>query len=303
MLNLGQSNEYRRFKSLDDLFNLPSSVVVINTFTPFKDEVVIYHSDFIKLDLLIPNKGALSTGVTTEKFVDKEKIAKEMGLICKKAKAFAIKTGDNILEVAVNVSVSEILRKKEADVLPFVINIIAAVNPFITNVLFIPYGITSVKLATQLANATTYNASIGVAGSIIKTSDIANKNINSAIKVLQTSLHTFDLLIDEFEVVNPDFVASYHLNAEAQHIGIHHSGVYGVVTDVATGEPIYGATIKILGAAKSATTDLLGKYEMSPVGTKIYQLEVTVPGYVSQIVIHHIFTGVIGVRNFAMVKL
>ena len=302
MLNLDQSNEFRRLKSVNDLFKLPANVIIINTYPPFEDEVIIYAANYIKLDLLIPDKGALSSGVTIDKMADKEKIAAEMASICKKAKAFAIKTGNTVLERAMDVGASEIVRKKEADVLPFVINAIAAINPFIANILFTPYGVTSAKLATQLANANSYNSSIGVAGGINKTSDIANANINKAIKVLQTSLHTFDLLIDEFEAVNPNFVAAYHLNAEAQHIGIHHGGVKGGVTTV-TGEPVAGATIKILGLSKSGVTNLLGAYQISPVATKLYQIEVTAPGYAAQIVIHHVVSGVIGVLNFVLVKL
>ena len=303
MLNLGQSNEYRRFKSLNDYFKVPANIVIMATYPPFKDEVIIYEGNFTKLDLLLPDKGVLYSGITTDKGVDKETIATGMALICKKAKAFAIKTGNTVLEKAVNVTSSEIIHKKEADILPFVVNTIAAITPFLTNTLFVPYGITSAKLATQLANATTYNATIGVAGGIIKTSDIANKNINNTIKLLQTSLHTFDLLIDEFEVANPNFVAGYHLNAEAQHIGIHHTGVKGAVKDSETSQPIFGATIKIIGGAKHGVTNLLGQYVISPVATKLYQLEVTAPGYVSQIVIFHILNGEIGIKDFALVKL
>lgn len=303
MLNLGQSNEYRRFKSVNDLFKLPANVIIINTYTPFKDEVIIYEGNFVKLDLLIPDKGVLSTGITVDKTADKETIATAVASICKKAKAFAIKTNNTVLHTAMNTSASEIMHKKEADVLPFVINVIAAINPYLTNVLFTPYGVTSAKLATQLANANTYNSSIGMAGGITKTSDIANKNINTAIKGLQTSLHTFDLLIDEFEVTNPNFVAAYHLNAEAQDIGVHHSGIKGGVTDSITNEPVANATIKILGGAKHGVTNLLGQYQISPVATKLYQIEVTAPGYAAQIVIHHVVSGVIGVLNFVLVKL
>ena len=190
MLNLDQSNEFRRFSQLDIFFGMPANVTIIGTFVPFQDEVALYHTHFGILDGLIPNKGALSTGVTQGKTSIKEGIAKVMGLVCGKTKVFAMKTGNTVLEAAVNVTENEILHKKEADILSFVINTNAAITPFLANVLFTPYGITAATLATQLTNANSYNSLIGAAGVVITTDMIANKNINAAIKVLQTDLKT-----------------------------------------------------------------------------------------------------------------
>lgn len=302
-LSLDQSDEYRRFKMLDDLFAVPANATIIGTFTPFEEDVVIYHSHFTLLDGVIPNKGALSTGVTAGMTVNKTGIAKVMGLICSKTKVFAMKTGNTELEAAMNVTETDILHMKEADVLPFVVNAIAAINPFLANVLYTPYGVTALLLATQLTNATTYNGKIGAAGGIIISDKIANQKINAAIKVLQTDLKTFDLLIDNFEADHPDFVEAYHSSAKVIHLGVHHSGIQGTVTDVLTGAVIFGATIRIIGLTKTSTTTLLGKYLISPVKATDYQVQVSAPGYVTQTIVHHIFSGVIGLLNFAMVKL
>ena len=303
MLNLNQSDEFRRFSRLDIFLLIPANVTIIATFGPFADDVALYHTHFGILDGLIPNKGALSTGVTEGKTTLRDGIAKAMGLVCGKTKVFAMKTGNTVLEAAVSVTESDILRLKEADVLPFVINTNAAITPFLANVLYTPYGVTAAILATQFTNATSYNGMIGAAGVIITTDKIANKNINAAIKVLQTDLKTFDLLIDDFEVTYPNFVAGYHSNAKVQHVGIHHSGIEGTVTDKITGAVIFGATIRIIGLTKSSVTSLLGKYVISPVAPKDYQVQVSAPGYVTQTVVHHINSGVIGVLDFAMTEL
>ena len=303
MLNLDQSNEFRRFSQLDIFFGMPANVTIIGTFVPFQDEVTLYHTHFGILDGLIPNKGALSTGVTQGKTSIKEGIAKVMGLVCGKTKVFAMKTGNTVLEAAVNVTENEILHKKEADILSFVINTNAAITPFLANVLFTPYGITAATLATQLTNANSYNSLIGAAGVVITTDKIANKNINAAIKVLQTDLKTFDLLIDDFETTYPNFVEGYHSNAKVQHVGVHHSGIEGTVTDKVTGAVIFGATIRIIGLTKSGTTSLLGKYLISPVAPKDYQVQVSAPGYVTITVVQHVFSGVIGVLDFVMTAL
>ena len=303
MLNLNQSDEYRRFSRLSIFFGMPANVTIIGTFVPFEEDVALYQTHFGILDGLIPNKGALSTGMTGGKTLLKDGIAKVMGLVCGKTKVFAIKTGNTELEAAVNVTESDILRMKEADLLPFVINTNAAITPFLTNILYTPYGVTAAILAAQLTKANSYNSLIGAAGVIITTDKIANKNINAAIKVLQTDLKTFDLLIDDFDVTYPNFVEGYHSNAMVQHVGIHHSGIEGTVTDKLTGAVIFGATIRIIGLTKSSSTSLLGKYLISPVAPKDYQVQVSAPGYVTITVVHHIFSGAIGVLDFAMTAL
>ena len=50
---------------------------------------------------------------------------------------------------------------------------------------------TAAILAAELTNANSYNSLIGAAGVVITTDKVANKNINAAIKVLQTDLKTF----------------------------------------------------------------------------------------------------------------
>ncbi len=303
MLNLNQSNEYRRFARLDGFFLVPANATIIGTFPPFADDVVLYKTHFGTLNGLIPDKGALTSGVTQGKTLLKEGIAKVMGLVCSKTKVFAMKTGNTVLEAAVNVTENDILHYKEADMLPFVSNTIATITPFLTNVLYTPYGVTAALLATQLTNATSYNGLIGVAGGITTTDKIANANINAAIKVLQTDLKTFDLLIDDFEAANPDFVAGYHSNAAVEHVGIRHSGIQGTVTDAVTGAVIFEATIKIIGLTKSTTSNLYGKYVISPVKATDYQVQVSAPGYTTQTVVHHIYSGSIGVLDFAMTLL
>ncbi len=303
MLNLNQSNEYRRFAQLDNLFGLSTNKSIFEPYLPFKQDVAIFHGHFEELDNLIPDKGALTTGITLEKILEKEAIAKVFALVCSKTKDFAIKSGDTKLEAAMNVSERDILHMKEVDILPFVSNTIEVITPFLANVAFIPYGITAPFLAAQLTKAINFNGQIGAAKGLIIIDSIANKNINKAIKVLQSDIKFFDLLINQFEDTNPDFVDEYHKNAMVVHMGVHHSGIQGTVAEAETGAVIYGATIRIIGLKKVAATNLLGKYIISPVQAKDYQVQVGAPGYATQTVIHHIYSGNISVLHFVLVKL
>ena len=303
MLNLNQSDGYRCFNGVNNLFKLPENVVTIGKFLPFKDHAAIYSGHFDALDILIPDKGQLTNGITNGKIEIRDGIAIDMALICGKTRVFAIKTGNTKLDAAMDVCESDIVRMKEVDILPFVLNAIETITPFLTNIEYIPYGVTAALLATQLTNANNFNDQIGGARSVIVTDSIANININAALKVLHKDLNIFDLLINEFAATNPNFLAEYHKSATIIHTGVHHSGIQGTVTEAETEAVIYGASIKIIDQPKMSTTNLFGKYIITPVRPNDYQIQVGAPGYVTQTVVHHIYSGAIGQLDFVLVKL
>jgi hypothetical protein len=78
-------------------------------------------------------------------------------------------------------------------------------------------------------DATAFKNSIGVADTSSSTSTIANSNINDLFKKLSGNLDMFDLLIHHFQTSNPDFVKGYGINVSLSNIGIHHTGIQGVV--------------------------------------------------------------------------
>jgi len=303
MLNLNQSDGYRCFNSVNNLFKLPENVITIGKFLPFKEHADIYSEHFYALDILIPDKGQLTNGITNGKIEIRDGIAREMSLIFGKTRVFAIKTDNTELETAMSVTETDILQLKEVDVLPLVVNAIEIITPYLTNIEYIPYKVTAAILATQLTNANNFNDKIGSARSVIVSDSIANKNINTALKVLHKDFNIFDLMINEFAATKPNFVAEYHKNATIVHTGVHHSGIKGTVTEAETEAVIYGATIKIIDEPKMSTTNLFGKYIITPVRPKDYQIQVGAPGYVTQTVVHHIYSGVIGQLDFVLVKL
>ena len=120
MLTLHQSNEYNRHKTLSDFFAVPANTTILNTYLPFKNQVLDYNANISAFEALVPNKEVITKGITKGKETIKHKIADTMALYCCKTRAFALLNNHPDLAGAMNTKSSAILHLKDADVLPFV---------------------------------------------------------------------------------------------------------------------------------------------------------------------------------------
>ena len=67
------------------------------------------------------------------------------------------------------------------------------------------------------------------------------KRIDTALAAISGNVKQFKLLVPFFKKKYPKFVEGYKINVKLNHTGIKHSGVEGVVTDAATGQPTENA--------------------------------------------------------------
>jgi hypothetical protein len=289
MLNDEQSREYNRAQKLNTFFG--QNQPLIATYLPFNSEYKDFTSNINTLNGFIPNKGIPTAGITQDKLTLRETIANELDQICKSTRSYAIKQGNATLAAETNLSSRKISRLKDADVLPLAQQIQTLITPLLADIAFTPYGITAAMLAQAVADAGTFNGSIGSAGVAGSGSTVANKNIDATIKLLHGNMEQFDLLIGFFKTTDPDFVSGYHLNSAVDNTGIRHSGIRGLVTDNATGNPIAGAVITIVNTTKSATTDLLGHYNISRVTDGEYNVSVSATGAATKTFLQHIRRG------------
>ena len=72
---------------------------------------------------------------------------------------------------------TEIFRIKDADFLPFVLHLQTLITPLVTNVDFIPYGVTAETLTEVVEDAQGFNELIGQADVSSSGNSIANKNM------------------------------------------------------------------------------------------------------------------------------
>src|ERR1700744_2467220 len=151
MLTLEQSQEYNRFKKLSGFLTANSTIT--GSFVPFQAEVTSYLQNLQSLDALIPDKNAVTTGITSEKGTLKQTIADSLALVCKKTSSYALINNLPQLVAGVNVHSTKILKMKDSEVLAFSQQIQTLITPELAKPAFVPYNITSTTLLNIVTNA------------------------------------------------------------------------------------------------------------------------------------------------------
>ena len=282
-----QSQEYNRAQKLNNFFSTHGTI--ISTYVPFEDEVTSFNTNFTFFRDNIVAKDTSGTGITTAQKGLKAKIGIGVANICMPACAYANKYGNTKLAADMCYGKSDITKLKEGDVLGAVIRIANALSPLMTNTDFIKYEITSQMLSDVMADATLFNSNIGKASLEEDTSNIANKNINLAIKALRENIKQFDRLVNRFTATHPLFVSGYKTASMLDNTGTHHSGFEGIIISGADKKPIKQARIVALGIKakqngkdKAAETDLIGYYELIKMRAGDYEVTFSADGFTAK---------------------
>lgn len=303
MLTQDQFNEYRRFKTLKEFFAL--NTAIFSGYVPFNDEVTLFNTNFGTLDGLVPNKEADGSGITVGKAELKKQAANSLAIIMRKTRAFALRY--NLAELAgeMKTNATKIARIDDEDFQPYfsiktgLITTVAIPDPN-----FAAYNVTAGDITAVMSIANAFKDLIGKAKNVSSTATTANTDIDNSIFVLQGNIIQFDLLIDHFKVSDHDFWEGCHINSTLLDLGVHHSGIEGIVrgpippNDPAE-VPLNGVTIRLVGTNKSVISDLNGHYEIIKVKADDYQVEISKAGYKTITQVIHIRRG--HVDNFDFV--
>lgn len=296
ILTQAQNNEKTRFSHLIVYFG--ENDVVIKTIIPFNNEVTSFKSNYYKLDTLSEGKIIETGGTTEQKTEDKLSIAIASSLYCGTTKAYAIKIGNKDLEAQMSYSKSDIIEMKDAEVLGFVNNLMKTITPLLEDVVFKTYGITTLLLGALGTLATKFNGEIGLASNVVNSGTVADDNIDEVIKLMHDNIDMMELLVPNFQLLNPDFVAGFHLNAKTVDLGVHHGGVTGNVTLEKTGAALSDIKVEIVGTLKNDTTDVLGDYAIIKVKSCKVIVQASGPNVVTQQKVHTFHRGRIDPLDF-----
>jgi hypothetical protein len=289
MLTLQQSREYNRAQKLQSFFI--NNADTVNSFQPFAEEVADFTNNLTALNALLPAKNVDATVITADKQTLEQQIADGLSVICGKARAYALKTGNAQLAAMVNYSATSILRLKDADLQPLVATIVKAIEPLLADGGFTKYGITQSAIDALVADATAFNGLIGKAKQQGSNVTVSNASISDSINKLHSNILQFDLLADHFQTTNAAFVLGYHVNSSTDKTGIRHNNIEGVVTAKSTGLPVAGATVALEGVNKSAISDLHGHYSIARIEPDEYTINIHADGFAAQNIIQKVQRG------------
>lgn len=288
MINQEQSREYTRCTKLSQFLN--QNTIVYSAFQPFADEATDFNANVTTFTNLIQDKNGDNTGITADKTALKHSIADALGLVCRKTYSYALISNNLQLAAQVNTRADKIFKMRDADILGYAMQIGQVITPLLTDPDYMKYGVTAAQLTAIGTDATNFNNMIGKADVANSGNTIANAAIDKIIDALRLNIKHMDLLVDEFEATNPQFVQGYHLNSEVDNTGIRHSGVEGYVR-TKTGGVISNAKVALGNTTKYAVTDLLGYYHIDRARPDDYMVECSATGYTTQSKMHHISRG------------
>lgn len=295
-----QNNRYTRFKQLQNFF--ATNAAKVAAFAPLADEVAEMNTTLAALEALIPAKSGNSGGVAQTKDELLDTIAAACGDICTRSRAYALKFDAPGLASKVIWTESAIKHLPDSDVEAAVKDVADAVQPYVSNSAFVPYGVTAAMLAEMVANATAFQGLVGAAKNAMSLSTDANAEIELKLAMLSANGKQFELLMLTFKSSDLGFYTGFLANNEEPNLGIRHTGLEGHVKVASTGAGIAGAQVKNMGTGRLELSDITGAYSMVKFMPGIYNFEVSAPGYATQTVMLKIERGRILEQDFVMVS-
>jgi len=293
-----QSDEKVRFSKFGTY--LIEEVLIYKQLVPFNNEAEDFGFNKLKFDELVEGKIIDTSGETEEKTANKLSIAEFCAMYCGTTKAYAIKIGNLDLAAQMSYGKSDVLKMKDTEVLGFVNKLVKTITPLLTDIVFITYGITALKLGALGTLATKFNGEIGHSGLVVHGGTVANDNLNDLIKLMQGNIDMMGLLLPSFQLLHPDFVAGFYLNSRTVELGVRHGGITGNVTLESTGAALADIKVEIVGTLKNVLTDVLGEFAIIKVSPCKAIVQASGAGVKTQQKVHIFHKGRIEELDFVM---
>jgi hypothetical protein len=296
-----QTQEYNKYKKMEAFFGTTDNTTIIATYVPMETEVGEFGDNVEDVEETLPAKVADNKGITDEKDLRKEKVAEYWySNVLSKSKAYALKVKNTELSVKLSKTAAEIADMRDGDVQPFCTGVKTDLTPLLLIAEFIPYGVDEAALTLGMTKANDFKDYIGKTKGENAKKTVAGENIDLDFTKLRDNNVQFRLLNEHFKESYPDFYKGFIAIDVEDDIGIHHSGLEGVVTKKEDGSPIPDAVIKNVTKNKLTGCDLLGHYRLIKQMAGLAEIEVSAPGRKTIKLVVTIKRGKIVEMNFEM---
>ncbi len=272
-----QEQEYNRSVKLSTYF--AEHPLKVNAFVPLKNRVIKLDLHLNELTTIAQGKLPTTGGITQSKANLKKAVGIYYEQVCGVARAYCLDT--DRLELADNLNFTEakIIALLDGDVKTTV----GLINGLITDNLipqvdFADYGITPAILTAGADKAQAFADAIGKAGTIDAGKSAAGTAVIAKIHELQEDSDLLELLMRNFITSDVDFYNGFLAANVVDDIGVHHSGIEGLVETV-DGTPIKGAVLLCVELDKKKVSDIVGHYEIKKMRGGTYTFNLTHPSY------------------------
>ena len=252
---------------------------MFTTFLQLVNEITGFTDTYNDLQLEIAKQKLKISGVVTDKDTLLDDAIALLVKSARKARAWAVNTGNSTLAAQFDVQVSTFEHMTQSVVLNALTTINAALNTNMTALL--PYRVTAANVTAITAAIASATTSIGTPKQAITTRAIATSQIELDIATCDGYLELVDdLLVPEYEESEPDMVAAYHLSRAMASLGTNATGLKATNADALTGALLQDVLVTIVEVSRSALSNIDGVALIERMKPGKYHVTCTKVGYV-----------------------
>jgi len=270
------------------------------TFLQLLSEITDFKGSYADLQLEIGKQSLKIDGVVETKDIHMDAAIRLLVKSARKARVWAVKTGNATLVVQFDVYFSTFSEMTQAVAINALTTINAALD---TNILSLtPYRVLAVDVAAITTAIAAATASIGSPKEAITARVLATEKIVEDIDKCDACLELIDdLLVPEYEDLEEEMVEAYHLSREMTSLGTHATGLNATCTHAETHELLEDVLVTIVEVARSGKTNISGVTLIARMKPGKYHVTCKKLGFVDQTMIVEFALGKIRVLKVAMV--
>ena len=238
------------------------------------------------INAAVAGQSANSKGVTENKADLRNALDLLAYTIMAPAKAWAIETDNTEFSEEFNYALSSIQRIKDDTIGSFCTHRIEIVNANIATMG--DYGVTQPQVDAWSDAVDDYNAVVGAPREATNTKSLYTESLKNLFSDVRTLFkEKLDPLMTPFLLSEPDLYKGYRRSriiVNRKGSGTDDKGtakVFGLVTDLSTGDPLADVTMLLEPTGNEQQTDTTGAYEFSELPAQEYTLTASKTGYLS----------------------
>jgi hypothetical protein len=249
---------------------------IVASIPAFQAAVNSFNNNISSIIAAVQQEDLITKGITIDKAEARKKLCQLCADMAAPISAYAAANQNNKLLSEVNLSYTDLFKSKDDQLAPRCQNIHNAAQANLAALE--DYGISQQTVDTLQIGIDNYQAKVPDPRNVSAQKSTISDNLIKLIDECDTILKTqMDKTIIALKTTQPDFVNTYKSNRVIIDPSKTTTTLKGIIMSAADKSVIKGATILIVEANTKVTTNDLGEYEIKPIPSGTYSLNVTAP--------------------------
>lgn len=254
------------------------STAITAALPAFATELTAFKNSVEAIDETAQLEAQVITGIAINKADMKEELSVAAENLAAALFAYATAEDDPILQQKANYTLSDFQRMKDDELGIITQNLHDDASPIVASLE--NYGVTAATLTTFEGLIDDYNATVSAPRNAVALRKTYGTQLKTLFKVSDDFLkERLDKLAIHFKQTQPEFYFTYKNNRRIINAPTSSTQAKGVITDSASGLPVFEVAITVEDQEYSATSDVEGNYSLKIPVPGFYNLIFTKEGY------------------------